>query len=94
MISDFGFRNEELKARSQPFDRLRAGSQNPGDNDFECRNAKLGTGNPPEGWESEGQLRILKSHIPHLKSAIRNPQSEIPRVFSLELNVAFLWVFP
>jgi len=55
MISDFGFRNEELKARSQPFDRLRAGSQNPGDNDFECRNAKLGTrpkgGSPKDNCE-------------------------------------------
>jgi len=28
---------------------------------MKCRNSKFETGNPPEGWESEGQIRICRN---------------------------------
>jgi len=36
------------------------------------RIANFETGNPPEGWESEGQLRNLKSTARNLHSEIRD----------------------
>ena len=68
IISDFGFRIANLKARSEVGGRGKIIS----DCGFRIANLKARsevggrgkiisnceTGNPPEGWESEGQLRI------------------------------------